>query len=84
MIHPWVLTLVRTVREDKTYNGLKHKYIWPHLRPHIELYVRSCDSCQKMKSSQLLKLGTPQLPDVPTEPWEKISVDFCGPLPTTK
>eukprot|EP00961_Rhodomonas_salina_P264486 3574742-Rhodomonas_salina.1 len=37
-----------------------------------------------MKSSHLLKLGTPQLPDVPTEPWERISVDFCGPLPTTK
>eukprot|EP00961_Rhodomonas_salina_P162198 2184812-Rhodomonas_salina.1 len=46
--------------------------------------VRGCDSCQKMKLSHRLKLGTPQLPDVPAEPWEKILVDFCGPLPTTK
>eukprot|EP00960_Hanusia_phi_P013747 403541-Hanusia_phi.AAC.1 len=42
--------------EHKTYHGLKDRYIWPHLRPHVEQYVRSCDSCQKMKSSHKLKL----------------------------
>ena len=69
---------------DKTYHTLRQTYIWPHMRHHVETYVRSCDACQKNKASHRKKHGHPTLPDVPCEPWERMSVDFCGPFPLTK
>ena len=70
--------------EDKTYHGLRQRYVWPHQKHHVEQYCRSCDACQKNKASHRLKLGVPQLPNVPSEPWERMSIDFCGPFPLTK
>eukprot|EP00961_Rhodomonas_salina_P090950 1223993-Rhodomonas_salina.2 len=70
--------------QDKTYHAIRQRYIWPHQRHHVEQFVLSCDSCQKNKASHTGSLGTPQLPEVPLEPWARISIDFCGPLPRTK
>jgi transposase InsO family protein len=47
-------------------------------------FVTSCDSCQKNKARHQVRLGTPILPDIPLSPWESMSVDMCGPFPTTK
>jgi len=69
---------------DKTYQTIKQRYIWPNMRHHINQFVRSCDTCQKNKSFHQKPFGTPQIPPVPEEPWEHISIDFCGPFPKTK
>ena len=68
---------------DKTFYGLRQKYIWPSMYHHVEKFVTSCDTCQKNKASHQRKLGTAQLPDLPLEPWERMSIDFCGPFPTS-
>ena len=70
--------------KDKTLYGIRQRYIWPNMSHHVEQFVISCDACQKNKASHQRKLGTAQLPDLPTEPWERMSIDFCGPFPTTK
>ena len=69
--------------KDKTFYGLRQKYIWPSMHHHVEQFVNSCDVCQKNKASHQRRLGTAQLPDLPLEPWERMSIDFCGPFPTS-
>eukprot|EP00961_Rhodomonas_salina_P037487 503739-Rhodomonas_salina.1 len=69
---------------DKTFYSLRQKYIWPSMLHHTEQFVRSCDACQKNKASHQRKLGTPQIPELPSEPWERMSVDYCGPFPKSK
>ena len=70
--------------KDKVFYGIRQRYIWPSMYHHVEQYVTSCDACQKNKASHQRKRGIAQLPDLPLEPWEGMSVDFCGPFPTTK
>jgi len=69
---------------DKTYFNIRQKYIWPNMDHFVQVYVTSCDACQKNKASHKAKLGTPQLSDPPEKPWEALSVDLCGPFPKTK
>lgn len=68
----------------KTYESLKRYFYWPKMKQSVEDYVTSCDLCQKNKTRTQRLLRDPKLPDIPLEPWEVVSVDFCGPLPRTK
>ena len=54
------------------------------MQHHVEHYVKSCDACQKNKARHHKNFGTPQIPDIPSKPWEWMSVDFCGTFPKTK
>ena len=60
------------------------KYYWPMLRQDIEVYVKGCDTCQKVKAKNS-STTTPLHPnEVPSSPWEIISVDLIGPLPQSE
>ena len=48
----------------------------------VKEFVRSCDSCQRSKSSKA-KIGLLQPLPVPKEPWEDITKDFMTGLPQT-
>ena len=48
----------------------------------VKEFVRSCDSCQRGKSSRA-KVGLLQPLSVPKEPWEDIAMDFIIGLPQT-
>ncbi len=66
----------------KTYQRLRQYFYWPRFRPSIAYYVRKCSSCQESKGI----LGRPAGVFVPIEvsrPFELISLDIMGPLPTT-
>ena len=54
------------------------------MKHHVSQFVLSCDACQKNKTVHKKPLGQPTMVDVPNEPWEHISIDFCGPFPKTK
>lgn len=69
---------------EKTYHSMKDRYMWPSMRHHIEQYVLSCEACQKNKTYHKRGLGTPQLLNAPMQPWQHLSIDFCGPFPKTK
>ncbi len=65
------------------YAAFRASYTWPYMYHGVDQYVLSCDACQKNKSSHQRRLGTPQLLDIPLNPWEHVSVDRCGPFPLT-
>lgn len=69
---------------EKTLSALQKNYIWPSMKHHVNQFVLSCDACQKNKARHQKPHGKPSLLDVPDEPWQSISIDFCGPFPKTK
>ena len=66
----------------RTKDQLTCRYYWYKLREDVERYLRTCDTCQRRKRPAV----TPQAPlntcDI-GEPFERIAMDLCGPLPET-
>ena len=62
-------------------NSIGQVFGWTGMRPMVEKYVASCDSCQRNKHSNKKSHGkiplTPALRD--KNPWDKVQVDCCGP-----
>ena len=50
----------------------------------VRQYVKSCDSCQRIKASQQVPGGLLQPLPIPARPWEQVSMDFIVQLPKTK
>ena len=88
-------TLIKSVLKrthGKLHNGSgrmlsviihKMKYWWPKMRHHIKVYCRCCNTCQHIKPgvAKRYKHGRMKL-FVATKPFEQLSVDLVGPLPT--
>ncbi|CAL8137529.1 unnamed protein product [Prunus armeniaca] len=66
---------------DKTLLNLQCYVYWPQMHVDVYHFIRGCMLCNTSKPSRKLGLYTP-LP-VPNRPWEGISMDFLGGLPTT-
>lgn len=49
----------------------------------VEDYVRKCSSCATRKSPKNLKVPLAESPE-PNEPFELVSLDIVGPLPTSR
>ena len=65
----------------RTRDLIMSEYYWPSLKKDIEAYVKGCDTCQKVKAKTTSKT-TPLHPnEIPSSPWEIISIDLIGPLP---
>lgn len=60
---------------------LSERFFVPGLRQLAVRYVRSCDVCQREKSSNQPPPGDAHPHAVPREPWEQISIDFVTGLP---
>src|SRR6266478_8707184 len=67
----------------RTEELIKRNYWWPDMKKDIETYMKGCESCQCNKSIQQPKATELKVHDMPTMPWESISVDLVGPLPTS-
>lgn len=69
---------------SKTYNRIRQKYFWENLRRDLQKRIQFCLPCQIKK---LVRIKTRQemvITDTPATAFEKISMDFVGPLPRTK
>jgi hypothetical protein len=66
----------------KTLERVKALWWWPTLQKDVERYVRSCDSCQRMKGARTNKGLLHSLP-VPGRAWESVSMDWMVSLPET-
>ena len=65
----------------KTHELVTRNYWWPGILSDIRKYVAGCQSCQRTKP-RTFKPAAPLHPnEVPSEPWEYISIDLIGPLP---
>ncbi|GBE85800.1 hypothetical protein SCP_0803220 [Sparassis crispa] len=67
---------------DKSYAAIRDAYYWPHMRKELEeLYVPSCEDCQRNKSSTQKPPGPLHPLPVPPGRCDSIAIDFVGPLP---
>ena len=60
------------------------EYYWPTFRKDIEAYVKGCNTYQKVKAKTSQSATPLHLNEIPSFPWEIISVDLIGPLPQSK
>ena len=65
---------------EKTYGSVSQSYWWPKLYKWVSTYVRTCETCQRIKPSASANAPLASLP-VPTGCWESISMDFVFGLP---
>ncbi|CAB4441357.1 unnamed protein product [Rhizophagus irregularis] len=66
---------------DATYERVKEKYYWKGMRRDIEIYVKSCDSCQRRGKP----IGKHELNVIKVKkPFYQIGIDVVGPLPITE
>src|SRR5215212_6927667 len=66
---------------DATYNKIAERYYWKGMYNDTKEYVKSCDACQRRGQ----KGGKSYLNPIKVgEPFERIGIDFVGPLERTK
>jgi Chromo (CHRromatin Organisation MOdifier) domain/Integrase zinc binding domain len=58
-------------------------YWWPGMAKDIKRFIKSCDACQRNKSSNQLPAGLLQPLPIPGRRWETVTTDFITDLPTT-
>jgi RNase H-like domain found in reverse transcriptase/Reverse transcriptase (RNA-dependent DNA polymerase)/Integrase zinc binding domain/Integrase core domain/Zinc knuckle/Aspartyl protease len=68
---------------DKTYERILRRYFWDGMHTAITEYVRTCESCQRRKSSTRVGQLDIGPPSTASYPFERISIDVLGPLPVT-
>jgi deoxyuridine 5'-triphosphate nucleotidohydrolase len=64
-----------------TTDAVGRYYYWPDLRQDIYTWVQRCDSCQRYKNFPAKKVGKLQPNEIPTKPWEIVSMDLLTDLP---
>uniref|UniRef100_H3H5J1 Reverse transcriptase domain-containing protein n=1 Tax=Phytophthora ramorum TaxID=164328 RepID=H3H5J1_PHYRM len=65
---------------EKTYGSVSLSYWWPKLYKWTSTYVRTCETCQRVKPSPHAAAPLASLP-VPSGCWESMSMDFVFGLP---
>ena len=64
---------------DKSYVALRDAYYWPNLCRDLEdLYVPSCDACQRNKTLNVKPVGPLHPLPVPDGRGESVAIDFVG------
>jgi len=69
---------------DKTLDLMKRNYYWPNMEEWVRKYVRTCDACQRNKTARHKKYGKLIPLEIPSRPWEQISMDFITDLHNVK
>jgi hypothetical protein len=68
-------------RWECTLAALRNRFYWPSLCRDVTTYVHTCDPCQKIKHSHGPGIGYLQPLEVPSKPFNTISLDFITALP---
>jgi transposase InsO family protein len=68
----------------KTLQAVKRSYYWPNMADSVLAFIRSCDSCQRVKPRVGKPPGLLQPLPIPQEPWVSVSMDFVTGLPKSK
>jgi len=62
---------------------LKRTYWWPGLKEDIKKYMQECLKCQQNKVQHQQRAGELHPLEIPKRPWQEISIDMIGPLPSS-
>ena len=68
---------------DSTVTAVDHYFYWPSLWKDVEVFVRPCLICQKIKYDRQKPAGLLQPLPIPDRPWQSIAMDFVFDLPRT-
>ena len=62
---------------------IKRTYWWPGLKEDVKKYVQGCIKCQQNKVQHQRKTGELHPLKIPEGPWQDISINMIGPLPSS-
>jgi hypothetical protein len=65
---------------DITYNKIASRYYWPRMYKTIENWIQTCDVCQRQGRP---KPKEPLHPILVGQPFDRVGIDYVGPLPRT-
>jgi len=68
---------------DRTLHNLKRCFWWKNMTRDTYEFVRSCDDCQRNKSSTQKPWGLLKPLRIPLRRWQSVSIDFIVKLPRT-
>ncbi|POM80020.1 Hypothetical protein PHPALM_2194, partial [Phytophthora palmivora] len=66
---------------EKTYQMVSQTFWWPRMYKWVAHYVKTCETCQRVKPSGHASAPLQSLP-VPADCWKSMSLDFVFGLPT--
>lgn len=67
----------------KTYDRIRMRYWFPHMRKIIVKYVKSCQKCQSRKSPKAKPYGLMQCIKIPKHVFQHVQIDISGPYPVS-
>jgi hypothetical protein len=68
----------------KTYKRLSLKYFWVDMHRDVTIFVGNCEVCKSYKHANHATLGTMGRPKECCRPFQMISMDLVGPLPSSR
>jgi hypothetical protein len=71
------------VGTGRTLKNVQRYFYWPGMARDVAQYVKSCDACQRNKSSNQRPAGTLRPLPIPADTWESISMDLIVSMPRT-
>ncbi|QRV96227.1 Transposon Ty3-I Gag-Pol polyprotein [Ceratobasidium sp. AG-Ba] len=76
--------MLRHAGTRKTLYGMRGRVWWDSMVSDVKEYCQSCVICATAKTTTQSKLGLLTPLKRPEVPWERISIDFVGPLPESE
>ncbi len=67
----------------RTQKNIERFFWWPGLHSEVQQYVKTCEACQRNKSSNQKPAGLLQPLPVPEDKWDVVTMDFITSLPMT-
>ena len=68
---------------ERTLWMARRHFWWRHMAKHIKSYVKACKSCHVHKGNPHPQIPSRRYP-IPDRPWERVSIDLIGRLPTSR
>ncbi|KAE9117942.1 hypothetical protein PF010_g8413 [Phytophthora fragariae] len=65
---------------EKIFAAVSRDFFWPHMHKWVRKWVRTCETCQRVKPSKSSQAPVRPLP-IATEVWRSVSKDFIFGLP---
>ena len=69
--------------QDRILDLARRFFWWPKMRQDVQEYVRTCDTCLRVKCQRKSPAGLLQPLPVPEQKWQSVSMDFIIELPLT-
>ncbi|MBW0582017.1 hypothetical protein O181_121732, partial [Austropuccinia psidii MF-1] len=70
--------------QEKTLKLIKRDFYWAGMNQFIKDYVSSCQQCSRNKNIHHKKFGLLKPLQIPSGPWNSLSMDFITQLPLSK